>query len=305
MEKRTLCLVLMLALLLTGCGPKEPPVTPAPEPSPSVETSPSPSLNPTPAPSSAAPRPDPKEDPKGYVMSWVDTALGGEKIYLRFWIHPGSGPTPSIWPAEEYAQTVRTMFEELDWDSARVLTWEEAYADEGAPEDIPGMYSVTLNDEDWRGEGYIQCGLNAGMVHVAGDDDLYFFVGGAEELCTKLTDLEPSVYVNLGRVRVPAQKSEEATLKLYLETALERTKELGHITDYELRAYAVTSPEWEGEGAPPGFQYTATYAYKPAHPESAHWKDYAFDADGWVVATIEEQTEGLLYDERDGCYGMY
>lgn len=301
MEKRTLCLVLMLALLLTGCGPKEPPVTPAPEPSPSVETSPSPSLNPTPAPSSAAPRPDPKENPKGYVMSWVDTALGGEKIYLRFWIHPGSGPTPSIWLAEEYAQTVRTMFEELDWDSARVLTWEEAYADEGAPEDIPGMYSVTLNDENWRGEGHIQCGLNAGMIHVAGDDDLYFFVGGAEELCTKLTDLEPSVYVNLGRTRVPAQASEEETLKLYLETALERTKELGHITDYELRAYAVTSPKEEGGEERSGFGYTATYAFKPARTELFGGD---LDADGWGEETIEEYTEGLVYDERDGCYGM-
>lgn len=297
MKRKYWCFGLALCLALAGgCKPKE--VSPTPTPSAAATDTPEPSITPTP---SFAPSIDPKEDPKGYVMSWVDTALGGEKIYLRFWIHPGSGPTPSIWLAEEYAQTVRTMFEELDWDSARVLTWEEAYADEGAPEDIPGMYSVTLNDEGWRGTCHIQCGLNAGMICVAGDDDLYFFVGGAEELCTKLTDLEPSVYVNLGRTRVPAQESREATLKLYLETALERTKELGHITDYELRAYAVTPPEEEGGEERPGFGYTATYAFKPTRPELFGGN---LDADGWGEETIEEYTEGLVYDERDGCYGM-
>lgn len=303
MRGKRWCLGLVMCLVLMGCGPKEAPLTPTPEPSLSAETSPSPTLGPTPEPApTPVSRPDPRADPKGYVMTWVDTALDGEDIFLRFWLHPGSGPTPTKWPTEEYGVAVRALFEDLDWDNARALTWEEAYADEAVPEDMPGLYSVTLNDEDWQGEGYIQCGLNARMIHVAGDNDLYFVVGGAEELCTKLTDLEPSVYVNLGRTRVPEQESEEATLKLYLETGLERTKELGHITDYELRAYEVMSSDRGEEETPPGFQYTATYAFKPTDPDLLPWE---FDADGWVVATIEEYTEGLIYDQRDGCYGMY
>lgn len=296
-----LVLTLALSLLLAGCGPKEPQVTPTPGSSvtPEVTVTPAPTPDPT-----ATPAPW-EEDPKGYVMGWLDRMLEGEEIYLRFWLHPGSGPTPSIWPTAEYAETVRAMFEELDWDSAKLLTGGDENA---AYYDGPGSYNVTLHEDNWMGDGWIGCSLDTGVVRVdsTADGNLYFLVPGSEELCSKLTDLEPSVYVNMGRTRVPAQKSEEATLKLYLETALERTKELGHITDYELRAYAVTPPDDErtdeSQGEHPAFSYTATYAFKPARPELFSG---VIDADGWVVGNIEEYTEGLTYDEQDGCYGMY
>lgn len=306
MKKKALWLTVTaaLCLMLAGCGPKERQETPTPGPSATPEAV----VTPTPTPEATATPAPWEEDPKGHIMGWLDQLLDGEKLYLRFWIHPGSGPTPTIWPAAEYAETVRTLFEELDWDDAKLLTWEEQDAEDTDLVNAPGAYSVTLNDEDWWGEGYFTFSLNSRVIRVNwGDDQLYFLVPGSEELCTKLTDLEPSVYANMGRTRVPAQESEEETLKLYLETALKRTQELGHITDYELRDYAVTPIEWEGtEEEPSYFGYTATYAFKPAHPESAFWKNYDLgSADGWVEANIEESTEFLLYDERDGCYGMY
>lgn len=170
------------------------------------------------------------------------------------------------------------------------------------------------------GEGYFSLNLNSRVILVNWEDDqLYFLVPGAEALCTKLTDLEPSVYVNMGRTRVPAQESKKATLKLYLETALERTKELGHISDYELRHYAVVVEQREDgtwieedgaaaesgeEGEYTGFNYTATFAYKPANLQSAYWQDYTADEEGWLEVDLD-YGEGLSYDERDGCYGMY
>lgn len=316
MKKKALWLTVTAALCLTlaGCGPKERQEMPTPQPSttPEAVVTPTPTPEPTSTPAPWA------EDPKGYIMGWLDELLDGEKLYLRFWIHPGSGPTPTIWPTE-LGETVRTLLEELDWDGAKLLTWEEQEAEDADLVNAPGTYSVTLNDEDWVGEGYFSFSLNSRVIRVNwGDDQLYFFVPGAETLCTKLTDLEPSVYVNLGRVRVPPQESKKATLKLYLETALERTKELGHIADYELRDYAVVT--WsadgerleEGENAEaeeeehPNICYTATYAVKPAHPESEFWKYCTFDEDGWFVAdvNVEEYMDFLAYDERDGCYGM-
>lgn len=300
----------VLCLLLAGCGPKTAQVTPTPSPSATPEAT----VTPTPPTATPEPTATPapwEEDPRGYIMGWLDKLLDGEKIYLHFWIHPGSGPTPTVWSAAEYAQTVRTLFEELDWDDAKLLTWEEQDAEDADLVNAPGAYGVTLNDEDWWGEGYFSFSLNSRVIRVNwGDDQLYFLVPGSEEMCTKLTDLEPSVYVNMGRTRVPAQESQEATLKLYLETALKRTQELGHITDYELRDYAVTPPDEERtdepQGEHPAFSYTATYAFKPAHPESAFWVNRDLDStDGWVVASIEEHTEGLIYDAQDGCYGMY
>lgn len=301
--------LVVLCLLLAGCGPKTAQVTPTPSPSATPEAT----VTPTPPTATPEPTATPapwEEDPRGYIMGWLDKLLDGEKIYLCFWIHPGSGPTPTIWPAAEYAQTVRTLFEELDWDDAKLLTWEEQDAEDADLVNAPGAYGVTLNDEDWWGEGYFSFSLNSRVIRVNwGDDQLYCLVPGSEEMCTKLTDLEPSVYVNMGRTRVPAQESQEATLKLYLETALKRTQELGHITDYELRDYAVTQIEWEGtEEEPSYFSYTATYAYKPAHPESAFWAGLDLDStDGWVVETMNEDgaQDFLNYDAQDGCYGMY
>lgn len=311
MRRKCFCLA-ALCLMLAGCGPKEAQVTPAPSPSvtaePTATPSPTPELTASPEPT-ATPAPW-ETGPNRYVMGWLDELLKGEALYFRFWIHPGSGPTPTKWPAQEYAQTIRALFEGLDWDSAKLLTSEEEEEENADLVDVPGAYSVTLNDEDWSGEGSFSFSLNSRVIRVNwGEGQLYFLVPGAETLCTQLTDLEPSVYVNLGRTRVPAQESQEATLKLYLETALERTRELGHITDYELRAYEVIPPENENgedeEEVPLSMAYTATYAFKPAHPESAFWKDYDLEStDGWVVGSIEEHTEFLDYDERDGCYGM-
>lgn len=299
MKKKRAWLAVLLCLALAGCSSQEPPVDP--EPSPSVEASPSP----TPG-QSFVPSIDPQEDPKGYLMTCLNQAMAGEKTFIRFWLHPGSGPTPEWLPTEEYGESIRAIFEELDWEKVEEPSYESEEEIADAPFNQPGAYSVSIyldiDTGDWIGLGK---GDPVVMLGNNGQESVYLRADGADKLCDALTDLMPDPYYNLGRTRVPKQESEKATLKLYLETALKRTKELGHITDYELRAYAVTSPAWEGEGVSPGFQYTATYAYKPAHPESAYWKDYAFDADGWAVATIEEQTETLLYDERDGRYGMY
>lgn len=304
MRNRALCLALLLGLLLAGCGPKETPPELTLEPSPSVEATVTPEPVPTPEPP-FVPSADPEEDPKGYILSCLDQAMTEENIFLRFMLHPGSGSTPSYWPTQEYRESLWAIFADLDWEAVEEPRYESEEEIANAPFNQPGAYDILLYYSE-TGQ-CVRCGLNNAVLQVGngGEDTRYFTADGAEKLCTKLTDMDPDVYINLGRIRVPAQESEEATLKLYLETALKRTKELGHITDYELRAYAVTSPGWEGEGVSPGFQYTTTYAYKPAHPESAYWKDYAFDADGWAVVTIGEQTEALLYDERDGCYGMY
>ena len=308
-----------LCLTLAGCRAKEQQVIPTPQPSAIPEATVTPAPTPTPTPEPTPPPAPWETDPKGYIMGWLDELLDGEKIYVRFWIHPGSGPTPTIWPTE-FGETVRTLFEELDWDGAKLLTWEEQEAEDESWVNIPGAYGVTLNDEDWLGEGYFSLNLNSRVIRVNWEDDqLYFLVPGAEKLCTKLADLSPSVYVNMGRTRVPAQESKKATLKLYLETALERTKGLGHISDYELRHYAVVTEQREDgtwieedgaavesgeEGEYTGFTYTATFAYKPANPQSAYWQDYTADEEGWLEVDLD-YGEGLSYDERDGCYGMY
>lgn len=305
MKRKAFWLMVTAALCLTlvSCGPKEQQVSPTPSPSATPEP-----------PATPAPW---EEDPKGYVMNWVDKMLDGEQIYLNFWIHPASGPSPARMPIAECGAVIRELFEGLDWDNAQALTAEELHE---TFVDMP-QYDVSLHDDnDWgNSEGYISCSLNDGDIRVNGEDgELYFRVGGAEELCTKITDLYPFVYVNLGRVRVPPQESKKATLKLYLETALKRTKELGHITDYELRDYAVVTWSADGERLEeeenaeaeeeehPNICYTATYAVKPAHPESEFWKYCTFDEDGWFVAdvNVEEYMDFLAYDERDGCYGM-
>lgn len=245
-------------------------------------------------------------------MERLDKPLEEERMELWFWQHPGSGPSAVELPTREYAATVRELFENLDWDDVKVLTEEEQYAAFETPFSVPGMYSITIMDHSAM---LINCGLNRSVIGVGrGEEYVCFQVGGAEKLCEKLTDITPSVYVNMGRTRVPAQETPKATLKLYLETALERTKELGHITDYELRDYQVITwseekreyvevEEADGEEEYPDFGYTATYAYKLARPESVFRQQFEQEStDGWVVVT--DFKEGLYYDERDGCYGM-
>lgn len=317
MKKRVWCLGLALCMALTGCGARTAQETPAPLPSGTLETTaptlePTVSLEPTASPSptetaepTATPTPAPLEDSKGYILGCIDRVLEQEKMSLYFWQHPGSGPSVVELKTEEYREIVKAMFDKLDWDGARLLTEEECNAAYEAQNDIPGIYDVTLIDEGW---GFVGCGLDRDVVRVNGrTDNLYFHVGGAEKLCEKLTDMVPSAYVNLGRVRVPPQKTKEATIKLYVETALKQMKKNGHITDYALRSYEVITSE-EGETPAeeeeyPSFAYTATYAIKPAKPELAYWQGREFDDDGWVEESI--QWELLAYDERDGCYGMY
>lgn len=313
MRRKCFCLA-ALCLMLAGCGPKEAQVTPAPSPSvtaaPTATPSPAPELTASPEPT-ATPAPW-ETDPKGYLLDWLDQTMAGAEVFVRFWFHPGSGPTPENLPTAEYGESVRAVFAELDWEKVE----EPAYfTDEEAenPYDQPGAYSVNIYLERGTassiglGKGDPVIGLYTVESEVT--EAVYLRAEGADKLCDALADLMPDPYYNLGRVRVPWQGSEEETLKLYLETALERTKELGHITDYELRAYAVTPPEGEStdepQGEHPTFGYTATYAFKPAHPESAFWKGYDLEStDGWAVASIEDYTEFLDYDERDGCYGM-
>lgn len=313
MRRKCFCLA-ALCLMLAGCGPKEAQVTPAPSPSvtaePTATPSPTPELTASPEPT-ATPVPW-EEDPEGYLLDWLDQTMAGAEVFVRFWLHPGSGPSPEYLPTAEYAESVRAVFAELDWEK----TEEPAYfTDEEAanPYDQPGAYSVSIYLDGATGSSI---GLGKGDpvigLYTEGSEvweAVYLRAEGADKLCDALADLMPDPYYNLGRVRVPWQGSKEETLKLYLETALERTKELGHITDYELRAYEVIPPENENgedeEEVPLSMAYTATYAFKPAHPESAFWKDYDLEStDGWVVGSIEEHTEFLDYDERDGCYGM-
>lgn len=289
-------------------------MTPAPSPSvtaaPTATPSPTPELTASPEPT-ATPAPW-ETDPKGYLLDRLDQTMERSEVFVRFWFHPGSGPTPENLPTAEYAESVRAVFAELDWEKVE----EPAYfTDEEAenPYDQPGAYSVNIYLERGTassiglGKGNPVIGLYTVESEVK--EAVYLRAEGADKLCDALADLMPDPYYNLGRVRVPWQGSKEETLKRYLETALERTKELGHITDYELRAYEVTSPENENgedeEAAPLSMAYTATYAFKPAHPESAFWKGYDLEStDGWSVASIEDYTEFLDYDERDGCYGM-
>ncbi len=309
MRKKYWVLALILCLALAGCRQKTAQVTPAP--SPKVETAaPSPSAA-TPSPETPMPEEsespaaveDWKEDPKGYLFDCLDRILEEDELLIRFWQHPGSGPSPVYLSKAEYGETIRSLFEELDWDSARLLEGEEAddYVD------APGAYSITFQHSKW---GFIGCTLNSSVIRADGrEGNLYFRVDGAEKLGEKLTDMVPSAYVNLGRTRVPPQESKEATLKLYVETALERLKENGHISDYALRSYEVLTQDEENTQAEeeeyPTFAYTATYAMKPAKPELTYWQGYVFDEDGWVVEYREAYTDFLAYDERDGCYGMY
>lgn len=307
-----------LCLLLAGCGKTapQPDLTPSPSQTPAVTVTPAPSPAPSPSP---APTEAPRRTPEEVLAAALDQVVSGEEIFIRFWQHPGSGPSPISLPPAEYGAPIRALFEALDWEE----TEEPAYTDAAteAPYNQPGAYQASLHfGESSRdlGDGWI--GLGTGdpviMVGTNGPDSVYLRAEGAEALCDALADLMPSVYINLGRTRVPPQESKAATLKRYLETALERTKALGHITEYELRAYAVVTwseeehayvevTERPEEAEPSGFQYTAVYAYKPAQPELERWKAYPHDADGWIVDTIEAASECLGYDERDGCYGMY
>lgn len=312
--KRRLCATLALCLLLAGCGPgSEPEITHTSDPTAIPE------VTATPAPEPSAPTlPDPRTDPTGYVLACLDWAMEGEQVFMRFWLHSGSGPNPEYLPVSDYGHALRQLFSDLDWSVTEPPSYDDAAAAKDAPFNQPGAYSVSIYYGD-PGAGYLGLRTDDPVIMLGdnGPDSVYLCADGAEELCDKLTDMVPSVYLNLGRTRVPPQESEKATLKLYLDTALARTKELGHVTDYELRDYAVITwseedgyTEKEGSGAEDdeargSFAYTATYAFKPAHPELAYWQTGVLDADGWVEGTIEPGTDFLLYDERDGCYGMY
>lgn len=301
-----------LCLLLTGCGEtaRQPDPTPGPTQTPAVTVTPAPSLTPSPSP---APTEAPRQTPEEVLAAALDQVVSGEEIFIRFWQHPGSGPSPISLPPAEYGAPIRALFEALNWEETEKPTYTDAAAD--APYNQPGAYQASLYfGESSRdlGDGWI--GLWTGnpviMVGNNGPDSVYLRAEGSETLCDALADLMPSVYINLGRTRVPAQESREATVRLYLLTALERTKALGHITDYELRAYAALPPvEDSGEKAaeegsePPGIRYTATYAVKPADPAADYWLARTVDADGWIVSEINYY-EILGYDARDGCYGM-
>ena len=310
--KRSLCGALALCLLLAGCAPKTPP-----EPSRTPDPTDAPEVTGTPAPEPSEPKlPDPQTDPTGYVLACLDWAMEGETMTIRFWQHPGSGPSPEQLSVADYGEAIRKLFSDLDWEVTERPTYDEDTA-EDAPFNQPGAYSASIYYGDpWTGYLHVGTGDPVIMLGDHGPDSVYLRADGAEGLCDQLTDLVPSAYLNLGRTRVPPQASQKDTLKLYLDTALARTKELGHITDYELRDYAVITwseedgyTEKEESGAeddevPESFAYTATYAFKPAHPELAYWQTGVLDADGWVEGTIEAGIDFLLYDERDGCYGM-
>ncbi len=303
--KRSLCGALALCLLLAGCAPKAPP-----EPSRTPDPTASPEVTAAPAPEPSAPMlPDPQTDPTGYVLACLDWAMEGETVTICFWQHPGSGPSPEELSVDDCASAIRALFSDLDWEVTERPTYDEDTA-ESAPFNQPGAYSATIYYGDsWT--GYLQVGTDDPVIMLGdhGPNSVYLRADGAEGLCDRLTDLVPSAYLNLGRTRVPPQASREDTVKLYVETALERLKANGHISDYVLRECKIVELDVEADAESawethPSFGYTVTYAVKPTHPELSYWQDATFDADGWVEARIEEHTEFLAYDERDGCYGM-
>ncbi len=301
MKKKCAALALLLCLTLAACGPRrtqaEP--TPTPEPSPSATPEPSPS---------AAPLPDgPEADPKGYLLSCVDQALEGETVPIRFWQHPGSGPSGVELSVAEHGRDIRALFAALDWEATETPVYTEGTEEAlDAPYNQPGAYNVSIYYGDpWAGELSLWSGDPAVSLWTEESEPVFLRADGAEKLCDQLADLTPSAYIQLGRTRVPPQGSQEATLKLYLETALERLKANGHITDYTLDRYEVIPPEPGDSTNPmeyPGISYVATFFLKPTHPELRAWEGLE-EKDGWLVQTID--WEHIAYDHRDGLYGMH
>lgn len=69
--------LVVLCLLLAGCGPKTAQVTPTPSPSATPEAT----VTPTPPTATPEPTATPapwEEDPRGYIMGWLDKLLDGE-----------------------------------------------------------------------------------------------------------------------------------------------------------------------------------------------------------------------------------
>lgn len=289
---------LVLCLTLAGCKPKEVPPTPTPEPTGTV----SPSVAP-----SSQPQPDPGEE----LLACLDQALAGEQMTIRFWQHPGSGPSQVELSSAEHGEEIRALFSALDWEQVEEPRYESDEEVNNAPFNQPGAYSASIYYGDpWI--GYISLGTGDPVIMIGDNspDSVYLRADGAGDLCDKLADLTPSAYIDLGRTRVPPQESQEATLKLYLETALERLKANGHITDYTIDDFAVVPPDEPGSEPVealeyPGISYTVTFRVKPAKPQLTYWQDMAeyTGEDGWVEQTID--WEFIAYDERDGCYGMY
>lgn len=298
MKRKYWCIALALCLALAGCKQKEVTPTPTMEPTPSAAATatPEPSFAPTVAPG---------QDSEGYLLACLDKAVEGERVFIRFWQHPGSGPSPVELSSAEHGEEIRALFSALEWERVEepgYYTSEEEAAN--APFNQPGAYSASIYyGEPWS--GYINLGTGDPVVMLGdnGSDSVYLRADGAEELCDKLADLTPSAYINLGRTRVPEQKDQEATLKLYLETGLERLKANGHITDYTIDDFSVIPPDEPVEELEhPGIPYTVTYSLKPTKPELSDWQGLVGE-DGWVEQTID--WECIAYDARDGCYGMY
>ena len=308
MKRKYWCFGLALCLALAGCGQKEASPVPTSEPSPSIVAPATLEPSTTPEPS-FVPSVDPGQDPEGYLLACLDKVMEGKRVFIRFWQHPGSGPSPVELSSAERGEEIKALFSALEWERVEepgYYTSEEEAVN--APFNQPGAYSASIYyGEPWSGYISLWTGDPVVMIGDNGPDSVYLRADGAEELCDKLADLTPSAYINLGRTRVPEQKDQEATLKLYLETALERLKANGHITDYTIDDFAIIPPE-EPESEPveelehPGIPYTVTYSLKPTKPELSDWQGLVGE-DGWVEQTID--WECIAYDERDGCYGMY
>lgn len=298
MKRKYWCLGLALCLALAGCKQKEAAPTPTPEPTPSAEATA------TPEPS-FAPSADPGQDPEGYLLACLDKAMEGEQVFIRFWQHPGSGPSPVELSSEEHGAEIRALFSALDWEQVEAPSYESDEEIDAAPFNQPGAYSASIYyGEPWSGHISLWTGDPVVMIGDNGSESVYLRADGAEGLCDKLADLTPSAYINLGRTRVPEQRDQMATLKLYLETGLERLKANGHITEYTIDDFSVIPPdEPVEEQEHPGIPYTVTYSLKPTKPELSDWQGLVGD-DGWArELTID--WECIAYDERDGCYGMY
>lgn len=291
-RKKTIRLLwagVLLAAGLTACQAR----TPQPSPLP-AET--------TPAAAAAEPGDDPWEaDPGGMLSGVLDQGFSGDGWEVRFWIHPGSGPSPVDMNAAEYGGAVREQFAALDWEQTDL----EHYR--AAGDDLPGAYGVDFCPKGKTLQVHIVCWSHNDIIRVefpAGSETecRYLRADGAEELCDSLAVLWPGPEVDKGLVRTSPQETDEATAVQYMEELFGRLASDGHVTGAELRSLAVLPPDPDSDRGADYLDFCASFALQPARPELSYWQDIGVDETGW--AEYKDVQVCLWLDERDNRYGL-